>query len=546
MRTLANLSALSVLVAVGCIGGPAAYQAPPKLRVTSPMRSLVQANPGQVIVTGTVQPSDEGVPIDSVKVNNVPATLNADGSFQATIQIGEGASFIETVARDREGGQAFDTRAVHTGEQRNAGTNIDNAITMSMSTQSFTKLSAAAGPIVKGLDIGAMLAPLQPMQHSGDENGEDCLFERLFINNVTFSDVQISLTPVRGGLSVRAQIDNLDVPGSVRWKVACLGDTTNLRVTANRVVVSGTLLVSPNGTAGFKTDLVNQNVSLTNIRLTASGLPGTILDLINVNSLLNTVAGKALELAMEPLVNQALGALAGPKQIAVLGKTLTVAVAPSDISFESTGALVTLDTTIGIAGAERAKFTFTANGRPTMDPGNGIQLGLADDLANEMLSEAQAIGLLNISMPASSGTFDNAEISMTLPPMLSADPADGSLKVILGDMIATFTSHGVPVAKAAINASIGLQVESANNGYAVALKLGTPTIKFTVLDDIPNLSLMDDADLAKASETCLTAQLGHITALLVNIPVPTLAGIQMRNLTMGSDNGFLMVKGSVE
>ena len=547
MRNFLTIApALSLLVAVGCTEGPAPYREPPVLKVTSPARSLVKTGAGQVTVTGTVTPNSEGVPVEKVLVNNVQANVAADGSFQALIDINEGASFISTVARDQEGGEATDTRAVHAGNLRDVGANIDNAITASMSTQAFAKISAAAGPMIKGMNIGEMLAPMQPMQHSGDTGGEDCLFERVFINDVKFSDISISLVPVQGGLSFRAQIDGLDVPGYARYAVACVDGQTNLRVTADRVVVAGTLLVSPNGMQGFKTDLVDQTVQLTNFQLNASGIPGTIIDMIDMDTAIQFILAKGTELAMEPMMNSAMGALAGPKQLAVLGKNMTMQVSPSDISFDPSGALVTMNMAMLIEGAEGARYIYTDNGQPTMDAGNGFQLGLADDLANEMMSEAMAIGLLNIEMPATGGTFDATKISMSLPPMISADPTDGSMKVILGDMIATYTSRGIPVAKAAINAKIDLKIESAGNGYAVALTLGKPEIKFTVLDDIENITRMDDADLAKASEACLNAQIEHISKLLVNIPLPSVAGLQMRNLTVGSDNGYVMVKGTFE
>jgi hypothetical protein len=547
MRNLLTIvPALSLLVAVGCDGGPADYREPPLLKVTSPQRSLVQSGAGQITVTGTVAPNIDGVPVQKVLVNNVQANLNADGTWQADIQIGEGATFIETVARDENGGEAFDTRAVHAGQIRTAGASIDNAVTAAMSTEAFTKISAAAGPMIKGLNIGEMIAPMQPMQHAGDADGEDCLFERVFINDIKFSDVQISLIPVQGGLSFRAQIDGLDVPGFARYAVACVDGQTNIRVTADRVVVAGTLLVSPNGMQGFKTDLVNQNVSLTNFQFNASGIPGTIIDMIGMDSAIQGIIAKGTELAMEPMMNSAMGALAGPKTLNVLGKDMTMQVVPSDISFDPSGALVTMNMSMLIAGAESAQYIYTDNGMPAMDPGNGFQLGLADDLANEMMSEATALGLLSLSMPASGGTFDSTSIAMTLPPMISADPADGSMKVMLGDMIATFTSQGIPVAKAAINARIDLKIEEAGNGYAVALKLGTPQIKFTVLDDIENISRLTDGDLAKASEACLNSQIEHISKLLVNIPLPSIAGLQMRNLSVGSDNGYVMVNGTFE
>ena len=75
--------------------------------------------------------------------------------------------------------------------------------------------------------------------------------------------------------------------------------------------------------------------------------------------------------------------------------------------------------------------------------------------------------------------------------MISADPADGKMRLILGDMMATFTMHGTPVAQAAINATIDLKIIAANNGYGVALELGKPDIHVNVLDDIENMTLPD-------------------------------------------------------
>ena len=547
MRTLSCPILSFLAAAIGCSGGPTPYQAPPTLHITSPARSLIQSSAGPITVTGTVTPSEDDIPVETVTVNDVAATVSPDGSFQATIQVAEGASFIETVARDSAGGEAFDTRAVHAGEQRTAGNTIENGLAVSLSTDAFKKIGDTAGPILRDLDINGILAPIQPIQHTGDPNGEDCLFERLFINDVKLGDVKIALKPVRGGLSLRVEIDNLSVAGFARYAALfCLTSQTNLRASAGSVVVTGTLLVSPNGLDGFKTDLVNETVTQTGFQFDASGIPGDILNLLNLDDALGTVASKVLESELEPLLNLGLGALAGTKQVDVLGKSLSFEVVPSDISFDAVGAQITLDTKVLVSGAERAKFTFIENGTPTMDGSDGIQIGLSDDLANEVLSEAQAAGLLNLSMPSSGGTFDNADLAMTLPPMISADPKDGSLKVIIGDMMLTYTSQGVPVARAAVNASIDLQVESAGNGYAIALKLGTPKIKFTVVDDIPNLSLMTDADLAKASETGILALVGHVAELLVNIPIPSVVGVQMRDATIGSDSGYVMVTANVE
>ncbi|MBL0216295.1 MAG: hypothetical protein IPQ07_20720 [Myxococcales bacterium] len=113
-------------------------------------------------------------------------------------------------------------------------------------------------------------------------------------------------------------------------------------------------------------------------------------------------------------------------------------------------------------------------------------------------------------------------------------------------MIATFTDHGTPVAKAAINASIELKVVPASNGFGVALQLGKPTAKVTMMDDIGNATRLENKDLESATAACLGAQIEAVSKLLVNIPLPAVAGIQMRNMSIDSDDGFVMLKGDLQ
>lgn len=551
------LSAALALGTLGLIGAacaaPGNLPEPPVLKVTSPERSLQQSGAGQIRVTGTVAPNLDGTPIEKVLVNDVPASLSADGSFEALIDVPAGATLIHTVARDAAGTEASDTRAVHAGELRSAGANVERAVAAAISTQAFAKISAAAGPLIEGMDLGAMIKPMQPMIRSGDPEDlgeEDCLFARGYIDDVNFTNIDLALVPKQGGIAFRAQIDGLDVPGRARYAagppIACPKFTTDFRIRATRVVVTGTLLVTPNGVAGFKTDLASPVVDITNLDIDAGGIPGTIIDLLNLDKRIEDIIPFAAKLAMEPLMNSALGALAGPKQLDVLGKTLQMEMAPAAITFTPTGGVVQLGMKMMIAGAESAKFVYTPNGTPALDPGTGFQIGLADDLANEMMAEAAALGVLNLSMDKDAGTFDKIDLSMTLPPMISADPADGSMQVILGDTIATFVNSGKPVGKAAINARIALKINTAANGYGVALELGEPVIHVTTLDDLANDTRLSDSDLARTIEAGLRGQIASISKLLVSIPLPAVAGLQMRDLSVGSDEGYVMVQGQFE
>jgi hypothetical protein len=251
---------------------------------------------------------------------------------------------------------------------------------------------------------------------------------------------------------------------------------------------------------------------------------------------------------MGPMVNKALGGLAGPQTLNVLGKQITVQVDPTDVAFDADGGLITLDMKMLIGGTENSKgFIFTDNGIPTMDPGNGLQLGLADDLANSMLSQLVATGLLNLSMPAHGGTFDATQMQMTSPPMISADPSNGMMRLVLPDLIATFTHGGTPVGRAAINGVVELKINPSSDGYGIAIELGKPNIEADVLEDIPNDTLMSDDDLALAVELTLDAQLQSISTLLGAVPLPTMpAGLTMKDMSVGSDDGYVMMKGTLE
>jgi len=542
MRNVVSIGFL-VLAVAACESGPGEAKQPPVLTITAPARSLIQSQAGQLTVTGTAMPNAHGDALAKVMVNDVAATLSPDGSFSAVIEIPQGATLIQTVATDVNGLSVSDTRAIQAGKLHPVGTSIDRAVAAAISADAFAKLSNAAGPIIKGLDMPAMLRPLQPMISLGGSLAN----LKLSVDNLKFSDIKVSLVPVNGGLAFSAEIDGLDVPARIDYAGTLVPDgSTSVRVTADKITVAGTLNVTPNGMAGFKTKLTNPDVHITNANLSASGLPGLILDLLDVNKVINTVAPVGAELAMGPLVNLALGALAGPKQLDVLGKKLDMQVSPSVVDFTADGGVVEMNMKAMLEGSEASPgFIFTDNAAPVMDRVVGLQIGLADDLANEMLAELHALGALNLSMPQNAGVFDTAQIQLTMPPMISADAADGEMRVVLGDMFATFTSHGTPVGKAAINARIELKIAPVVGGGAVALQLGKPEIHVDTLDDVANTTGLGDKDLAAATTAVLGAQIDAITKLLVAIPIPSIAGLQFHDLSIFGDDGYVMLSGQL-
>ncbi len=550
MRTLLLASSLTLLASVSaCTDSLAELPEPPVLRIISPERSLMQDGITPITVHGFAEPNSDGTPVKEVKVNGVTASIGPDGHFSAVVVVKPGATLLHTVAVDERGTQATDTRSALAGDLRMAGSNIQSALTTSISKQAFARVAGAASTLITEMDFKPMITPMNPVVHKGDENGEDCLFARAFVDDFKISKATISLIPVNGGLTLSAKLDGLDIPGRMRYAALCANGTTSIRLRASSVTVRATLVVTPNGLAGFKTSLSGETVQIAGLNIDASGgIPGAVLDILPLESIITKAAPLAAKLFMEPMMNKALGGLAGPKTFDVAGKQMTMEVRPSVITFDPAGGLVTLDVKMLLAGTESSKgFIFTDNGFPTMDPGDGLVVGLADDLANSMISQAVATGLLAINMPAHGGTFDGSTIDVTSPPMISANPADGMMHLVLPDLMATFTLHGAPVGKAAINATVDLKVSPGASGYGIALELGTPVIHANAVDDIENQTGLSNADLGKAVELALGSQLASVSALLGAIPLPALpAGLTLRDLSVAADDGFIMVRGAVE
>jgi hypothetical protein len=456
-----------------------------------------------------------------------------------------GAMLLETVATSDNGSSASDMRAVQTGQLRPVGTSIDRAITAALSADAFARLSAAAGPLIKTMNLAAMLAPLQPMVSTGD----DLANLKLSVTGLVLTDVKIDLAPVDGGLAFSAELDGLDVAASAVYAGALVPDgTTAVTAHADRVTITGTLGVTPAGTAGFTTELENPTVTTVGLRLAASGLVGQILDLLNsvLGSTIQSVATHSAELAMAPLINQALGALAGPQQVDVLGKKLDLQVSPSAIALTRTGAVVAMNLSAMIEGSEASPgYIFTANGVPAMDASRGFQLGLADDLVNELLAEIHALGVLDLSVQQDFGVVDAARFQLAMPPMISANTRDGAMRLVIGDLVATFSKKGDTVARAAINAQVDLKIVPGPSAREVALQFGALDVQVNLLDDAPNPSGVTGDDLSGASTKGIGIQLDSLRQLLITLPVPSVAGIQLEQLSIGADSGYVMMSGQI-
>ena len=195
------------------------------------------------------------------------------------------------------------------------------------------------------------------------------------------------------------------------------------------------------------------------------------------------------------------------------------------------------------APSAAAGFTYTTKGMPALSAGDGLGLGIADDLANDALAQLTAQGLLNLNLKQEGSDFTTAKVTATLPPTISADGDDGKLRVIIPDMMVTFLDPaGTPVSRAAVNAIIPLAIKPADGGSSVAIDLGTPSIAIDVLDDLTGITMPPESEFARTITLSTNAQKGSIAETLKSIPLPKLGGITLSDVSVNGANGYVVVK----
>jgi hypothetical protein len=533
------LALVSLSTLASCVVDP---PPPPTLTVTSPERGQIQSEAGEVRVQGIAQPGPDGAAVTRVMINGEKAQLAADGSFSAIVQVPAGVMLLETEAFSAEGARAIDARALHVGERRPVGSRIDRALTATLSTEAFAAISTAASQALSTLDFSTLLAPVSI--------GGSTANVKLTIAKLGIGGVDISLVPVDNGLQLAVEITGLDVDASAAYAGSLVPDgSTMIKVTAERIAISGTLGVTADATGKFKTTIASPTITTTAMKLQASGVIGTIVDLLQSNLLgfVRGIASKSVESALEPLINKALASLGGPKSFSVLNKSITLDASPADIQFTGAGALASMNLAAHIGGGEASPgYIFTPNGAPEMDVSRGLEVAISDDLLNDMLAQIHAMRLLDLRVEEDFGLFDVIDLKPMLPPMISANTADGKVRLVLGDMIGTVSNKGSTLVKAAVNASVDVKISSTDNAQDIAIELGEVHLVANLLDDPENPSQITAQELQGAANAGIGLKLPDLEKFLVTVPVPSISGVGVSNLSLHGDGGYVVLGAQVQ
>lgn len=517
----------------------------PRVHITSPARGTIAGDVQTITVTGTA--SDDSGVIDSVIVNDVVAQVAADGTWTAQVKVVPGTNLLHAIAKDKQGNEGKESRAVVAGPEATLARQVPDAITATLSAQTFDAIGRGAAGFIKGGNLMSLVQGMNPVVDAGD--GPDCLYAQASITSMTVGDADILMAPQIGGVFMSGELTNVRVGMHLQWAVSCLDGSRDIVISAQKVSVQGLLRVGIVG-RDFDIRLENQNVQITGFDLQLGGIPGTIVDMLHLDTAMGPILGWATERFVVPLLNKSLAGLNDTKTIDVLGTQVNVDVKPSQIDFTNVGGKVLLHTTLR-AQNDSGSFVYVANTLPTMDMSHGFQLAVADDAANQLLTSMWSAKGFDKSIELKTGSYgevgklyDNVDLKVAVPPFV--DASDGKLTLTVGDMVGSFKLGGSIVTQVAINAQVELKVVKGTDGK-LRFDVGTPTVYVDVIDEgIEGSNQLSNAQFEAIASFALTRIVAVGSGSVGAIPLPSVGGVSVTSLSIEQQHGYLIVDGEVQ
>lgn len=524
----------------------------PIIVVDTPLRGTMTED-GLVVVTGHV--SDEGSGVAKVEINGQAAELAADGSFTANVNLEHGITMLKSVVSDEAGNQSDDLRAILNGPMAPQGTPVPDALIAKVNTKTLGVLGTSVENLVQSVDFGQVAQPLNPLV----DVGNSCAGVELDLNTAEKSQVTMALLPTNDGIEVEVVMHDLDVDMTADYSIGCFGGgaSGSVNISANSARATGLLDVSIDGSGQIKVDLDNLSTSFVGFDLDVGGIPEIIVNLFN-----GTVESKVRDLLEEQV--QALVPATGEEFLAeftsaswsvpVLTDTLDISVAPTSVEISADGIALRVQGNTEFSGVEGASYLSSPR-PPPMSGSNdqGLNVGIADDLGNQLLASLWASGMLesNIQpllvehMQALFGDMaDDIRVELALPPIISTDPANNAVRLSVGDLLVHVGDASGTLVEFAISADIDLAVT--NEGGSLKLTTDAANVYGKLIELSSEVALnVNDDTIAAIADLAIREISTQSDGLLDALPIPSFGAIMLGQPAIRAADGYLMLDADI-
>jgi hypothetical protein len=528
--------------------GPAVDPNAPRIEITSPDYGTFAGDVAMVEVKGT---ASDDTAVASVTVNDVPAALAADGTWDVMVPVTPGTRLLHAVATDSSGNTGNATRAVVAGTTTPIATKVNNAITASLSAQTFDAIGRGASTYLTTADLESLISASNPLVDVG--GGPDCLYGMGSVTSIALgSATKVTLTPQVGGLYLDAELDAPDIGMHLDYAAACIDGSRDITISATHISVTGMMSVGV-ASGQFAITLDSPNVTITGFDAELGGIPGAVVDLLDLNAAMGPIVGWATEKFVTPAINTALAGLNTAKTISVLGTPVDINVTPATINFDTTGAIVELNTSFRAHGDDASPgFVELQDLTPSMSTAHGFELAVASNAANQLFGSFWAAKGMEATIPLTTGDYatlgqlyDSVQLSAKVPPFV--DASGDSLKLTIGDLMATFMSGEIAVTQIAVNAEVDLQVKTDPMTGDVRLDVGTPTTYVDVLDQgVMGANELSNAQFDAITSFALSRIVAYGSGAVGAIPMPSVGGVSVKDVSIAEQVGYLVVDGDVQ
>jgi Glucodextranase, domain B len=553
----ASLGVWAVVSVAACdqpyADAPAVDPEAPVVRIASPARGSYLGDVTSVVVTGTVTDESD---LRVLTVNGVAVALDRDGGFTVTLPVSPtGTTLISAEAIDVDGNLGRETHAISAGPRVALSTHITDAVTLAISDTAFAALGNTAAIIVANSDLGAWIAPFNPVISKGAPDGPDCLYGTVAVGALEVASAAIELVPTVGGLALSADLDGVTVPMHLNYAAFCANGSRNVAMTASRVHIAGRFTLGIKD-GRFDVKLVQPQVRFDGFALDLGGLPGEVVKLLDLNRSLGPVLALVVEKFAVPILADALAGIDGTASTDVLGRTVDIMVAPAEISLSPVDAVVRLDTHFHVHGDEAGPgFVFVANQRPTMDASQGFQLAVAAAAADQLLASFWAARGLSLSIDLATGDYDGlgrlydrVETDGLLPMSLrtSQGDGDGAIELVIPDLLIAFKNGDLVATEIAINGVLPIRVQQGGDG-ALRLSTGTPRVFVDILrEGVDGSNPLASSQFEALTSFALSRLSGVAASLVGAIPLPSGSGPRVEKVEVSGRGGYLVVDGHVQ
>ena len=545
----------------------------PQAVIDFPERAATLNGARDITVTGHVDLGLDGIPVPFVTINGNQYALGLDGRFSAPRTSDQGFNGLVVEVEDINGmkdrvvqSYYYSTEWFPFSETDPSVSNVNDGLVLFIGpevwddndTSTYDDVATIISTFVDDIDLMSMIS--NPVEEGDD--GFVCGDHRININSITFGTIAVDLTPVNGGLYMKVTIPNIKIGISGKYCHVNFSGTAN----ASSIVVNSTLNISIDPATGKPViAMTGTNSSVNGLSININNFPGFLEDIL-MFFLEDTLTGMIEDTIEDqiagliPDLQEALEGLAIDQtfEIPALfdgGSPMTVTLdsglssivftpaggtlgmkaafsAPKGTTHEKLGSLGRANCLLG--GLEAMPVFPVGPSSPQ------LELGLKDDLLNELVFALYWGGALNLPIPAEMlgdslgdyGITDMvANIDFLLPPVLSACNSQGILKVAVGDVMldATLKLFGAPLTmKIYVSLMAGAniiarQTETGSTMLGVAVNY-PDFIDMEIASLVGNLSGAEDTIKGLVMDTLLPSLLGTLDGVtpLVEFEIPAI------------------------